>query len=220
MAEGHRGRVMEDVFENGIESMREHQFLEMCLYSVYKRCDTNPIAHELLNRFGNLEAVCNATEDELVSVKGVGPTAARYIRLLPYIAKGYAMHTSTRRSRKYDTKESMCQRCISLLKGNKNEVAYVLCFDSAYHLIKEVKIGEGTPGAVYMDPRKIMDAIANTSTTKILICHNHPSGVHAPSRQDYVSTSNIKSFVSAVGVELIDHIAVTDDDYVSCVVID
>lgn len=220
MATGHRRRVMKKVFENGIETLLEHEFLELCLFTVYKRCDTNPLAHALIDKFGNLEAVCNATEQELMTVDGIGPTAAEYIRLIPYISKGYSIHTSVRKKQRFSTKESIYQRCVALLKGQKNEVAYVLCFDSMHHLIKEVKIGEGGPGAVVMDPRKIMDAIARTSTTEIMICHNHPSGVYLPSQQDYLVTTNIKQLVNSIGVELIDHIAVVDNDYISCVVID
>lgn len=219
MAIGHRRRVMKKVFENGIETLLEHEFLELCLFSVYKRCDTNPLAHKLLDRFGSLDAVCSATEQELMSVEGIGPAAAEYIRLIPYISKGYSMHTSLRRKQVY-TKEGMYGRCIALLAGQKNEVAYVLCFDNKFHLIKEVKIGDGNPGAVNIEIRKIMDAVANTSTTSIMICHNHPSGVYTPSHNDCLSTSNIQHIMKSVGIELIDHVAVAGQDYVSCVVAD
>ena len=220
MASGHRRRVMKKVFEKGIDSLLEHEFLELCLFAVYKRCDTNPLAHALLDKFGSLEAVCSATEKELTEVEGIGPAAAEYIRLIPHISKGYSMHTSLRKKQLFDTKESMYDRCIALLKGQKNEVAYVLCFDNKYHLIKEVKIAEGEPGKVAMNPRKIMDAVANTTTTSIMLCHNHPSGVYTPSQYDYLTTSNIQRIMKSIGIELIDHIAVAENDYVSCVVID
>lgn len=220
MATGHRRRVMKKVFENGIETLLEHEFLELCLFTVYKRCDTNPLAHALLDKFGDLDTVCNATVEELTSVEGIGFAAAEYIRLIPYISKGYSMHTSIRRKQKFSTKESIYNRCLALLKGQKNEVAYVLCFDNKHHLLKEVKIGEGNPGEVIMDPRKIVDAIARTSTTRIMICHNHPAGVYKPSNQDYIITDNIKRLVGTIGVELIDHVIVVDDNYISCVDMD
>lgn len=217
MAVGHRRRVMKKVFENGIETLLEHEFLELCLFSVYKRCDTNPLAHALLDKFGNLEAVCNATEKELMSVDGIGRAAAEYIRLIPYITKGYSIHTSMRKKQRFDTKESIYNRCVALLDGQKNEVAYVLCFDNMHHLIKEVKIAEGSPGMVDFDARKVMNAVANTSTTSIVICHNHPSGLFLPSQQDYLTTKNIKQVMESVGIELLDHVVVADGNYISCV---
>lgn len=220
MAAGHRRRMMKKVFENGIDTLLEHEFLELCLFSVYKRCDTNPLAHKLLDRFGSLEEVCTATEQELMSVEGIGPVAAEYIRLLPHISKGYSMHTSLRKKQIFDTRESMYDRCVALFKGQKNEVAYVLCFDNKFHLIKEVKIAEGGVDAVSIEPRKILDAVANTTTTNILICHNHPSGIYQPSNQDYMTTRNIQQLVNSIGIELIDHVTVVGENCISCVVAD
>ena len=88
MAAGHRRRVMKKVFEKGIDTLLEHEFLELCLFTVYKRCDTNPLAHRLIDKFGNLESVCNASIDELLTVEGVGPAAAGCIILRKVWLKG------------------------------------------------------------------------------------------------------------------------------------
>ncbi|MEE1043324.1 MAG: JAB domain-containing protein [Clostridia bacterium] len=217
MAAGHRRRVMKKVFENGIDTLLEHEFLELCLFAVYKRCDTNPLAHKLIERFGNLEAVCNASVDELLDVEGIGPAAAEYIKLIPYISKGYSIHSSSRHKNKFTTKESMAERCVALLKGYNHEVAYVLCFDNSLHLLKEVKVGEGGTGSVEINPRKIVEAVAHTPTTRIMICHNHPSGVILPSYADMEITKSIERLLNSIGIELIDHVVVSDDEYVSCV---
>ncbi len=220
MAIGHRRRLIEKVFENGIETLLEHEFLELCLFSVYKRCDTNPLAHALLDKFGSLDNVCGATTEELMQVEGIGSAAAEYIKLIPHMAKGYMLHTTARKKKIYETKESMCERCVALLKGYKNEAAYALCFDSKRHLLKEVKIGEGSPGTVTMDPRKIMDAIAHSSTTGVMICHNHPAGSMLPSPRDMTTTLAVKELLRNIGIELIDHIVVADNEYISCITLD
>ncbi|MBR5517482.1 MAG: RadC family protein [Clostridia bacterium] len=217
MASGHRRRVMEKVFKYGIDALYEHEFLELCLFYVYKRCDTNHLAHALLDRFGSLDNVCNASEQELMQVEGIGHAAAEFIRLIPQISRGYSLHTSVKKKKSYKTVDSMYKRCLALVKGEKKEVAYVLCFDNSQHLIKEVKIGEGTAGSAHIDPRKIVDAVANTSTVAVMICHNHPSGVSSPSYQDFIATNAIKKLLEPLDIRLIDHIAIVEGDYISCV---
>ena len=219
MAEGHRQRLIDKVLKHGIEVLCEHEFLELCLFSVFRRRDTNTLAHELLKKFGSLENLCNATEDEIMEVDGIGRSAATYIRLIPYVSKGYSLHTSTRGKNKFTTHESICQRCIALLKGNVNETAYVLCFDKSLHLIKEVKIAEGAPGSVTIEPRKIMDAVASTSTSAVVLCHNHPSGILIPSQNDIITTQQVSEFLKTIGIEFIDHIIVADNKSVSCMVV-
>ena len=43
--------------EFGSEGFQSHELLEMMLYSSFKQCDTNPIAHRLIDRFGTLSGV-------------------------------------------------------------------------------------------------------------------------------------------------------------------
>ena len=152
-----------------------------------------------------------------MQVEGVGRAAAEFIRMIPQISRGYSLHTSVKKNKSYKTVDSMYKRCLALVKGEKKEVVYVLCFDNSQHLIKEVKIAEGTAGAVSIDPRKIVDTVANTSTTAVMICHNHPSGVSSPSYQDFLATESIKKLLEPLNIRLIDHIAIVEGDYVSCV---
>ena len=48
MAEGHRERLIEKALRYGIESFQKHEVLELYLFMLIPRKDTNPIAHELI----------------------------------------------------------------------------------------------------------------------------------------------------------------------------
>ena len=48
-----------------------------------------------------------------------------------------------------------------------------------------------------------------------ILAHNHPSGFALPSMADIETTKTVSSALSLVGVRLLDHIVVADDDYVS-----
>lgn len=68
--------------EFGSEGFQSHELLEMMLYSSFKQCDTNPIAHRLIDRFGSLSGVFSASENELCEVEGVGRSTAQMIIVL------------------------------------------------------------------------------------------------------------------------------------------
>lgn len=54
---GHRQRLKERFRQEGLDGFTDIQVLELLLFFCIPRRDTNPIAHELLNRFGSLHQV-------------------------------------------------------------------------------------------------------------------------------------------------------------------
>ncbi len=76
----HRERLRERFEREGALSLEPHVLLELYLFDVLPRVDTNPIAHRLLSRFGSLDGVFSAPYEELVKVRGVGPATASYIK--------------------------------------------------------------------------------------------------------------------------------------------
>ncbi len=49
----------------------------------------------------------------------------------------------------------------------------------------------------------------------MILAHNHTSGIALPSREDEITTMQVKKALAMVGIELLDHIVVADGDYVS-----
>ena len=67
---GHRQRMLDKFRRFGLEIFSDHEVLEMLLYFAVRQGDTNPTAHRLMQRFGSLHAVLEATEDELQTLGG------------------------------------------------------------------------------------------------------------------------------------------------------
>ncbi len=86
---GHRGRLRRRVKSYGMDSLEDHEFLELLLYNVIPRKNTNNIAHELIERFGSLSGVFRASEDDLREF-GLNEKAAFWIAHLNDFAEMYA----------------------------------------------------------------------------------------------------------------------------------
>ena len=72
--DGHRARVRERFFAEGLDHFAPHEVLEYLLFFTIPNGDTNAIAHELIDHFGSLSAVLEASYEELCAVRGVGTT--------------------------------------------------------------------------------------------------------------------------------------------------
>ena len=78
--ENHRQRLKNRFFKSGALDLEPHVLLELFLFGVIPRIDTNPVSHRLLERFGTLDGVFSAEAEELLAVPGVGAATADYIR--------------------------------------------------------------------------------------------------------------------------------------------
>ena len=79
--DGHRERLKSRFCEHGIDSFNDLNALELLLFYAIPRRDTNVIAHALLDRFGGLSGVFEASIPELTDVPGVGENTALLIQL-------------------------------------------------------------------------------------------------------------------------------------------
>ena len=58
------------------------------------------------------------------------------------------------------------------------------------------------------------NAILNNASA-VILAHNHPSGVAAPSPEDFAATEQARMALDTIHVPLADHIVVADHDFVS-----
>ena len=76
---GHRERLRNAAAKNGINSLEEHQVLELLLTYTIPQKDTNPLAHSLIEKFGSFKNVLDAKPEALLLVKGIGVKTAHFL---------------------------------------------------------------------------------------------------------------------------------------------
>ena len=86
---GHRGRLKEEFLTRGIEGWPDHKVLELILFYAIPQGDVNPLAHELIDRFGSLSGVLDALPEELMKVKGMGEHSSTMLKLFPAVMGRY-----------------------------------------------------------------------------------------------------------------------------------
>ena len=79
---GHRARLRKRAELAGLSTFNPHEVLEFVLTMVIPRKDVNPLAHELINQFGNLHNVIYASEKDLRQIKGIGPKSVKVFETL------------------------------------------------------------------------------------------------------------------------------------------
>ena len=212
----HRKHVRERFLREGLDGFTEVQVLELLLFYVIPRIDTNPIAHRLVDRFGSLAQVLEAPVEELMTVEGVGENAATFLHLVTEIGRYYLVNRAEQ-VKVLPTLEDCARYLIPRFYGRRNEMVYLLCLDAKCKVLCCKELGEGVVNSTHISVRKIMETALAVNATTVVLAHNHPSGVAIPSVDDIQTTRRVAAALSAVGIHLADHIVVAEDDYVSMV---
>lgn len=211
---GHRERLKNRFRKEGLDGFEPHNILELLLFYSIPQKDTNPIAHNLIDSFGSFSAVFDATYEDLLKVDGIGANTATLIKLMPAIASAY-IDDKTSVGTILNSSDKLGEYLIPKFLGQRKEMIYMVCMDSRCRLINSKKIGEGSFGSVMIDPRDIVKFALHCSASTIVLSHNHPDGFAIPSNDDLTTTKNLFDILNPLGIKLVDHIIVADDDFVS-----
>lgn len=211
---GHRQRLKERFLKEGLDNFNELQVLELLLFYCIPRQDTNPIAHALLDRFGSLAQVLEAPTSELQKVPGVGESTATFLPLLASLCRYYLVHR-TASNVILNTIEQCGNYLLPFFCGRRNEVVYLLCLDAKCKVLSCKEVGEGSVNSASVPIRRIVEMALADNATSVVLAHNHPSGMALPSGEDQLTTRRLAMSLSTVDIELVDHLVIADDDFVS-----
>lgn len=211
---GHRQRVKDQFLKNGLDAFAPHVVLELLLYYAIPLKDTNPVAHELLRKFGSLSGVFDAPMEELLKVEGVGRSAATLIKLVPQVCRRYQEDLDGDKLYIYnfdDAGEYLAKKFI----GRQNEAVVLLLLDSRMHIQYCDVVSEGSAIEANIYIKKIARTAMEYNSVYAILAHNHPSGDCLPSSQDIDTTRWLHSALETLEVKMIDHIIVSGNNYLS-----
>ena len=211
---GHRQRVKDEFRARGLEGWPDHRVLELLLFYTIPQGDVNGLAHDLIDRFGSLAGVLDASEDELRKVPGVGEHTSLLLQLIPAVGARY-------REQRSDLGELVQtpREAAALLEpyffGARNEMVYILCLDGKCKLLGIRKVSEGSIYASDINIRRIVEEAMGLRAAAIYLAHNHVNNLAFPSAEDWQATDVIRAALAPVGLNLIDHLVFVDGDAVS-----
>ena len=211
---GHRSRVKEEFRARGLASFPEHRVLELLLFYAIPQGDTNELAHTLIDRFGSLSGVLDASVEDLCCVPGVGEHTALLLHMIPQLGARYVACRSSV-GEIVDCSARVREVMAEYFYGARNEMVYLLCLDGKRKVLGVRKITEGTINAAELTVRRVTEEAMALRASAVILAHNHVSGLAIPSAEDCTTTRYLKKVLAPIGIELLDHVVFCDDDMVS-----
>jgi DNA repair protein RadC len=208
-------RPRERLSKLGAEALSSQEILALILGRGIKGESVIVTAQKLLSRFGNLKNLASASIEELTQIKGIGPAKAAQIKATFELSKRLENSSSETAIITVKSPEDVVKTARSLLKGKKKEHFLVICLDTRNHVIKTSTVSIGSLDCSIVHPREVFkDAISSTAASVIFI-HNHPSGDPTPSEDDIKMTKRLIEAGEIIGIEVLDHIVICDNEHLS-----
>ncbi len=212
--EGHRARMKKRFLENGAAGFEDHNLLELLLFYAQPRQSTNETAHLLLDTFGGLDRVFNASPEELMTVKGVKENAAGLICLVREICMRKRLAKEAP-GLILSSVDAMVDYLVPRFMNCREEIVLLVCLDAKMKLLDCRQIGSGGLTSAHFSVRKIAQTALMHNAKYVVLSHNHTSGIALPSDADKRVTLQVRDTLAMMDIVLADHIIVAGEDFVS-----
>ena len=210
---------MRERFEKvGFEGWSKVEILEFLLYSVYTRCDTNPIAHRLLdyNRDSFVKLLNNADDPAMSEyVEGVGRNTLLFLRSLR-LFMDYYRDEEVKENPIRLTSDNFADFLRTVKFSDEKEEIILICLDRGMRskcLIRLTEQSDYDFAVAKID--KVVRAATQSGASNVILVHNHPSGNKMVSVDDITMTIRMRDILNPFGIHLVDHFIVCGDDVVS-----
>jgi DNA repair protein RadC len=206
LAEGHRARLRERLFEGGKTALLDHELVEYLLGLTIKRIDTKPIAKRLIGQFGGIGQLLGADADTLKreglsdpSIAALKIAEATALRLLETRFEDRPILSS------WDALGDYLQAAMA---HSPVEEVRVLFLNAKNMLLANEAMWRGSVDEASVHVREVISRAIQLGATAIIIVHNHPSGDPSPSSQDIRLTKDLIEAGRHMRVTVHDHVIV------------
>lgn len=212
---GHRDRMRERFLQTDGNGMAEHELLELLLFYAIPRCDTNDLAHRLIEEFGSLVGVLEADSSALCAVSGISEKSALYLRL---VGKAATLYTAKKlvpdaaRDR-LDTPEKVAAFLWPKFLGQRVERVILLLLDNSLRLVDCFHVCDGSVSGVAFSMRRITERAYRKNAAAAILAHNHPDGMAIPSGDDMRLTRRVDEALRLLEVPLLEHYIFSDREW-------
>jgi DNA repair protein RadC len=172
------------------------------------------LAQKVLLEAGSLRNLVDMSMDQLKTIKGIGSAKAMQIQASIELGRRLA-RTSMADTVTIRSPQDVEAYLMEDLRYLQKEHFVVLFLNTKNHVVAQETLSMGSLNASIVHPREVFRAAIKRSSASIICVHNHPSGDPTPSPEDIAMTSRLVEAGQIIGIEVLDHIILGDQNFVS-----
>ena len=206
-------RPREKALRYGLQSLSDLELVALILQSGNKNRSVFEIASDVLKESEGLSKLMQMHVNTLMQIQGIREVKALQllasVELSKRVIKSKVYHASILKP------EDVIEWFEFEYGVLQQECFIALYLDTKSKLIAHRVLFKGTLNESTVHPREVFKEAFLQNANSVLIAHNHPSGDCTPSQADFEVTYKMVHVAITMGVHLVDHIIVGQNQYYS-----
>lgn len=201
-------RPREKLVAKGVSNLADKELLAILLRTGQKGKSAVDIAGDILAKYPK-KKILDVSFDELKKMNGIGTDkACTLLAAIEFTKRALEVQKGGRPIIE-NTEQALAQ--LHDIRNHKKEHFVALYLNARNELVHREDISVGTVNASIVHPRDVFAPALEQNATAVIVAHNHPSGNHEPSPEDYDVTARLKDAGKLLGITLVEHVILTKD---------
>lgn len=207
-------RPREKLLHKGAASLSDAELLAIFLRTGVPGKTALDLARELIQFYGGLKGLLNASQAEFCCFPGMGSAKYAQLQASLEISQRY-FHEEMRESDVISSPDASKKFVRLALAGRQAETFACLYLDAQHQILGFDELFQGTLDAASVYPREVVRHVLSKGAAAVILCHNHPSGSTRVSQADRQLTQRLVEALALIDVKVLDHLIVAGATVVS-----
>ena len=209
-------RPRERMLLSGARSLSNSELLAIVIGGGIGGKNVTEVARELLSMAdGSLMLLASMPVERLITQKGIGPARAIMVAAALELGRRSMQESNSINNSPLTSPELVVQLMLPVLRNLQHEECWALFLNAKNRLIGKEILSTGSLESTVMDTRKVLRRAIEKQSRHVIMVHNHPSGSPEPSEADIRQTDILRKALSAVEIDLLDHVIIGDHKFYS-----
>jgi len=200
-------RPREKLFDKGAESLSDIELLCVILGNGVPGMPVHGISQIILRKIASEGSL---SRQSLEGIEGLG--TAKVAKLLAAVEFGRRLGGTCRRKIR---NTSDAYNLLRHYGDRPQEHFIVITLNGALEVVHTQVVSMGLVNRTLVHPREVFIESIKHMGTSVILAHNHPSGSLEPSSEDIELTDRLRKAGQILGIEVVDHIIFTDENFYS-----
>jgi len=200
-------RPRERLVARGPDALTHAELIAILLRTGIKGVNVVQVGQNLMQRFGSLNSMAQASVDELRALAGVGRDKAATLVAAFALARRLEQERCAE-SPVLDNPATVVGFLRETNRLRQVESFQALLLNTRKRLLRIEEVSRGLLDTLLVHPREVFRAAIAANAAAVVLVHNHPSGDPTPSDADIKTTRDLIRAGQLLKIEVVDHIII------------